>query len=133
MGVRHFTELRCWQQSRELKRRMYALCARSPACDDLDFCHQVRKAAASGPRNLSEGFSRFNHREFHQFARIARGSLGEIQDALIDARDRRYIGDQEFQDLWKLSEEAISSTTGLMKYLHETKDHQFWGGAGGTK
>ena len=127
MGVRHFTELRCWQQSTELKRRMYALCARSPARDDRDFCHQALRVAASAPRNLSEGFSRFNHREFLQFARIARGSLGEIQDTLIDARDRKYLNEVEFKELWKLSEEAISSTTGLMKYLHESKDRRFWG------
>lgn len=106
---------------------MYALCARSPACRDFDFCTQVKRAAASGPRNLSEGFSRFNHREFNQFARIARGSLGEIQDALIDARDRGYVEEAEFKELWKLSEEAISSTTGLMKYLQESKDRRFWG------
>jgi four helix bundle protein len=129
VGVRHFTELRCWQQSTELKRRVYAICARPPACHDRDFCSNVRRAAASGPRNLSEGFSRFNHREFHQFARIAHGSLGEIQDALIDARDRGYLESSEFEELWKLSEDAISSTTGLMKYLQETKDRRFWGGA----
>ena len=106
---------------------MYALCARSPACHDRDFCHQAKRAAASGPQNLSEGFSRFNHREFHQFARIARGSLGELQDTLIDARDRGYVGDVEFKELWKLSEEAIGSTTGLMKYLQGSRDRRFWG------
>jgi four helix bundle protein len=126
MGVHHFTELRCWQLSTELKRRLYALCARSPACRDRDFCHQARRAAASGPRNLSEGFSRFNHREFLQFARIARGSLGEIQDAPIDARDRGYVADAEFTELWGLSEKAIGSTTGLMKYLQGSKDPPFW-------
>ena len=106
---------------------MYALCAQTPACRDFDFCAQVQRAAASGPRNIVEGFFRFNHREFHQFARIARGSLGEIQDALIDARDRGYLEEPEFSELWKLSEEAIGSTTGLMKYLHESKDRRFWG------
>ena len=133
MGVRHFTELRCWQQSSELKRRMYALCARSPACHDGDFCHQARRAAASGPRNLSEGFSRFNHREFHQFARIARGSLGEMQDTLIDARDRGHVNETEFEELWTLSEDAINSTTGLMKYLFESKDRRFWGESASKK
>ena len=108
---------------------MYALCARSPACRDFDFCTQVKRAAASGPRNLSEGFSRFNHRKFNQFARIARGSLGETQDALIDARDRGYVEETEFDELWKLSEGAIRSTTGLMKYLQESKDRRFWGSA----
>jgi four helix bundle protein len=129
MGVSHFTELRCWQQSTDLKRRMYAICAREPASRDRDFCSDVKRAAASAPRNISEGFARFNHREFQQFLRIARGSLGELQDALIDGRDRGYVDQTEFDEVWKISESAIGSTTGLMKYLLETKDKRFWGDA----
>jgi four helix bundle protein len=127
MGVKNFTELRCWEQSAELKRRMYAICAREPACRDRDFCSQIKRAAASAPRNIAEGFARFNHREFKQFLRIARGSLAEIQDALIDAKDRGHIDEAEFKDIREISERAIASTTGLMKYLHETKDRRFWG------
>lgn len=129
MGVSQFTELRCWQQSTELKRRLYAVCAREPACKDRDFCSQAKRAAASAPRNISEGFARYNHREFHQFLRIARGSLGEIQDAIIDARDRGYLHPSEHDELWELSRQAIGSTTGLMKYLSETRDRRYWGTA----
>ena len=127
MGVNTFTKLRCWEQSTELKRRMYAICAREPACRDRDFCTQVKRAAASAPRNIAEGFARFNHREFNQFLRIARGSLGELQDALIDARDRGYVDEAEFKVVWEISERAIASTTGMMRYLQENKDRRFWG------
>ncbi len=96
MGVKNFMELRCWEQSSELKKRMYAICAREPACRDRDFW-------------------------------IARGSLGEIQDALIDAKDRRYVYEAEFKEVWEISERAIASTTGMMKYLQENKDRRFWG------
>lgn len=75
----------------------------------------------------ASGFARFNHREFKQFLRIARGSLGEIQDALVDAKDRGYAQEEEFKEIWEISERAIGSITGLMKYLHETKDRRFWG------
>jgi four helix bundle protein len=86
----------------------------------------VRRAAASGPRNIGEGFSRFNHREFRQFARIARGSVGETQDSLIDARDRGYVDENEFAELWKLSQDAIGAITGLMRYLSESADNSPW-------
>jgi four helix bundle protein len=105
---------------------MYALCARSPACRDRDLCQQARRAAASGPRNIGEGFFRFNHRECLQFARIARGSVGETQDTLIDARDREYLDDNEFAELWKLSQDAIGAITGLMRYLSESADSSSW-------
>ena len=127
MGVTKFTDLRCWEQSTELKRLMYAICAREPASRDRDFCSQLKRAAASAPRNIAEGFARFNHREFSQFLRFARGSLGELQDALIDAKDRGYVDEAEFKEVWEISERAIASTTGLMKYLQENKDRRFWG------
>ena len=126
MAVRHFTELRCWQHSTELKRRLYVVCARPAAARDDDFCSQVRRAAASAPRNISEGFARYNHREFQQFLRIARGSLGELQDALIDARDRQFVTGEEFTELWRVSELALGATTRLMKYLNETPDRKRW-------
>ena len=126
MGVRHFTELRCWQHSTELKRRLYAVCARLPASRDREFCSDVKRAAASAPRNISEGFARYNHREFQQFLRIARGSLGELQDALIDARDRHFVSAVEFEEMWSLSESALGATTRLMKYLTVTPDRKRW-------
>jgi len=98
------------------------------ACD-RDFCSDVKRAAASAPRNISEGFARFNHREFQQFLRIARGSLGELQDALIDARDRSFVDIREFREMWQLSEEAIAATTGLMKYLAQSPNRTSWGTA----
>ena len=34
---------------------------------------------------------------------------------------------REFKEVWEISERAIGSTTGMMKYLQENKDRRFWG------
>lgn len=81
----------------------------------------MRRCVRSAPRNIAEGFGRYHHREFHQFLKISRASLLEAQDGLVEARDRRYIDEQEFDELWELSTRTIKATTGLMRYLSGAK------------
>lgn len=82
----------------------------------------MRRCLRSAPRNIAEGFGRYHHREFHQFLKVARASLAETQDGLIEAKESRYIDEHEFQDLWALSDKALKATTGLMRYLGRTND-----------
>src|SRR6185295_2451195 len=46
MIARHYRELECWQLSNELKRRVYAFLAKTPAKNDFDFCKQIRGDSA---------------------------------------------------------------------------------------
>src|SRR5215218_9798350 len=41
MIARHYRELDCWQLSNELKQRIYAFLATTPAKNDFDFCKQI--------------------------------------------------------------------------------------------
>jgi len=38
-------------------------------------------------------------------------------DHVLDARDQSIIGEEEFTHLWQLSDDALASTTALLKYL----------------
>ncbi|MCC7177215.1 MAG: four helix bundle protein [Acidobacteria bacterium] len=117
MGAKHFTDLVAWQLSHKLKVEVDAILARPAAQRDGRFCAQASDAARSAPRNLAEGFGHFSHREFARFVRIARASLQETQNHLIDARDKGVVTNEEFDRLWKLSDEALAVVTGLFKYL----------------
>ena len=86
----------------------------------------MRRCSSSATRNIAEGFGRFSHREFHQFLRIARGSLTEVQDGLVEALDRQFLSKSEFDEMWRLSDRAVAATTGLMRYLRESRDPGFW-------
>jgi four helix bundle protein len=122
MGVKRFTDLKAWQLSMSLKRRVDAVIARRQASRDFKFCNQASEAAGSAPPNIAEGFGRFHHRQFAHFVSIARASLMETQTNLVEARDKRYVTEAEFQELWKLSDETIAVTTGLLRYLQEGRD-----------
>lgn len=116
-GVRHFSELQCWQLSHELKLGMYDLSERPAVKRDLRFYGQIRDSAASAPSNIAEGFGRRTHADFARFLDIARGSLNESQNHLRDAVDRGYLGKDEFERLYRTSKRAAAATAALQRYL----------------
>ena len=116
MVVRKFEDLVCWQLARELKCEVLAFTAIAPASRDFDYCDQIRASSASAPSNIAEGFGRFRPREFARFLEIARSSLMETQDHLIDGRDRKYLDSELYSRLRNLSEKALRATTNLMLY-----------------
>ncbi len=117
MGARDFTELRAWQLGRRLKVEIYRFTSVPPAMNDRRFCEDIRAACASVCANIAEGFGRYTHREFAQFVTMARGSLSETQNHLLDAQDRRYLKPHEFQQLADLAQASMLALTGLLAYL----------------
>jgi four helix bundle protein len=117
VGVRHFTELRAWQLADRLRTEVYRFTSVPPAVHDRRFCADIRASSTSVCANIAEGFGRYTHREFAGFLTIARGSLSETQDHLINARDRRYLTPEKSAKLWGVSEDAMRAVTGLFTYL----------------
>src|ERR1051326_2759765 len=76
-------------------KNVYEITARSPAKQDADFCRDVRRSAASAPRNMAEGFGRFWPTEFAPKMRIAKGELEETQDHVRKATRQRYVTESE--------------------------------------
>ena len=67
MVVDKFQDLDDWQVADEVRHEVYALTATGPASNDFKFCSQIRDAAASATRNISEGFGRFYPGDFAHF------------------------------------------------------------------
>ena len=114
MPIKDFEDLVCWRLSHELKCEVWALIASPPAANDFDFCTQIRKSSRSAPANISEGFGRFAPRDFANDLRIAKASLKETRNHLIDARDSGYIRDPLYSRLANLARAAEKATTGLL-------------------
>lgn len=121
-GFRDFREIVAWQLARELRLLADQLLSRPMVAQDFKFRDQLADAARSGPRNIAEGFARFKHKEFAQFARIAKGSEAEVLNHFIDATDRGYLSPEEFQQFEHAAKKALKAINGLIRYLENTPD-----------
>src|SRR5262245_6988137 len=128
MVVDNFHDLVAWQLADQLRREVLAFTRSGSVSKDFKYRDQIRDAIASACRNTSEGFDRFRPAEFARFLEIARGSLGEKKDCLIDGRDRGYIDDEQFERLFTLARRAQGTNTNLGKYLRQciAKGRESW-------
>jgi four helix bundle protein len=121
-GFKDFREIGAWQRSREVKLLAYALLKRPEAAHDFKFRDQLRDCSRSAPRNIAEGFARFKHKEFAQFVRVSKGSVGEVLDHFIDAVDNGYLSREEFPQYEHACKKALKAINGLIRYLESTPD-----------
>ena len=115
--IRSFEDLDCWKKGRELRIEVSKLLKTFPDFEKYELISQMRRASRSITHNISEGYGRFHFKENAQFCRIARGSLYEVKDQLITARDEGYIDDHKFQELNVLILENIRILNGYINYL----------------
>src|SRR4051794_29188038 len=120
MGARTVQDLIVWQLARDLERRVVAFTATYPACDDFEYCRQIRQSAASAPRNIAEGFGRFLPGDFARFVRTARGSLEETRDHLDAGHERGYLGPDQHMEMRNIAARALGAATRLAVYLDAT-------------
>ena len=120
-GFKKFEDIVAWQLSYQLKVRVDEFLGRPEFKRKFKFADQLSDSVRSAPRNIAEGHMRgFKHKEFAQFLRIARGSLGEVLNHLLDARDQRLITDDELVSAERLAKRAIKASTSLIRYLEST-------------
>jgi four helix bundle protein len=117
VGVRRFTQLRAWQACRIYKKAIYRLCENGPLSKDWDRRSQLEESVKGPPGHIAEGYGRFNPPDCARFVVIARSSLMESQNHLLDLVDRGYISEKIRLEYESLAEAALQQVTGLMEYL----------------
>lgn len=119
-GIRRFTDLRAWQACHSYKLAVYRACCEGPLSTDWTRRRQIEEAVAGPPAHLAEGFGRFSPADFARFTVIARASLLESQNHLLDAVDKGYLDDDQRLHLNVFAELALKEVSGLMDYLLST-------------
>jgi len=119
--MRNFKDLECWKAAREVRVYVRDLISTLPRLDTYDLTDNIRLAARSITRNISEGYGRFNFQENIQFCKVARGSLYEIWDDLITCLDEGYIQKEQLEKGTILIEEAIRTLNGYIVYMERNK------------
>jgi four helix bundle protein len=123
MVVDKFEDLDAWQVADELRIEVYALTATGRASEDFKFCNQIRDAASSATRNISEGFGRYYPEEFARFMDFSIASVREIQDCLRDGVLRKHFTTDEVRKAESLTVRSLQVSKGLKRYLQSCRRH----------
>jgi len=113
--IKSFTDLNTWKEGHKLVLDIYRITKNFPREEQFGLTIQLRRAGVSFTSNIAEGFSRNFYKEKLQFYSIALGSLTEIQNQLLVAKDIDYMTKEEFD---KIAEQTIivnKITNGLIK------------------
>jgi four helix bundle protein len=83
MQVNSYQDLIVWQKAIDLAEQCYRVTRGFPKDELFGMTSQIRRASASIPANIAEGWGREGSREYIQFLRVAQGSLKELETHLI--------------------------------------------------
>ena len=117
MVARSYRELVVYQRCSELRRAVLALLESPRARTDRKFCEQLRDAVRSPPRNIAEGFGRYNPGEFAQFMDVAIASLDETDNHVRDGVESGYFSPEPAAVTIKLCAECRWLSVRLRTYL----------------
>jgi len=102
-----FRELTVWQRSVELVAEVYILTKKFPKEEMFGLTSQMRRAAASIPANIAEGYARKHRREYVQFLRIAFGSGAELESHIAVAQKLEFLGISDSKRVESLLDETM--------------------------
>jgi four helix bundle protein len=94
--IRSFTDLEAWKAGHALVLAVYSVTKSFPKDELFGLTSQLRRAAVSVTSNIAEGFSRSTYKEKTRFYYMALGSLTEVQNQLLIARDIKYCTPEDF-------------------------------------
>lgn len=113
--IKSFTDLNAWKEGHKLVLEIYKITSEFPKDEMFGLTNQMRRCAVSITSNIAEGFSRQFYKEKVQFYYISLGSVTELQNQLLIARDVCYINNGQFQELANLSVKVHKIINGLIK------------------
>jgi four helix bundle protein len=117
--LKSFQELEVWQKAHRLVLETYKVTDKFPDRERFGIVSQVRRAAASVPANIAEGFGRRTTKELLQFLATANGSLEEARYFLILSRDLGYLGKEKFGEMDQQCTSVAQMIAALGRSLRE--------------
>lgn len=113
--IKSFTDLEAWKEAHKLVILVYKITKRFPQEEKYSLVDQMRRCAISISSNIAEGFSRQSKKEKLQFYFTAKGSLTELQNQLLVARDVDYLGSEDFSGIANQTIKVHKLINGLIK------------------
>ena len=115
--IKSFTDLIAWQKGHQLVIAIYKATNEFPKKEMFALINQMCRCAVSITGNIAEGFSRKGTKEKIQFYYMSLGSVTELQNQLLIARDIGYLPKEKFNNLVGQTIEVSKLINGLIKSL----------------
>ena len=117
-----FTELEVWKKGRELKNELRKLTESYPSDERFRLVDQTIRSSRSITANIAEGHGRFTFKDQIHFCIMARGSLSETHNHLIDAFDCKMIDTDQLGYFKTKIGEVERLLNGYIAYLRKNID-----------
>lgn len=115
--IKSFTDLDTWKEGHKLVLMIYKVTDTFPEKEKFSLTNQMRRCAVSFTSNVAEGFSRNTNKDKYQFYSMAQGSLTELQNQLLVARDIKYLTNKDFQEIAEQSVRVHKLINGLKRSI----------------
>lgn len=113
--IKEFTDLNTWQECHKLVITVYKTTSQFPSKETYSLTNQMRRAATSITSNIAEGFGRQTYKEKIMFYYHAHGSLTELKNQIIIAKDVGYLTKSRFNKLMSLLTICQKLLNGLIR------------------
>jgi len=114
-NIKSFTGLNAWREAHQLAVEIYKLTEQLPKSDNFGLAQQMQRASLSVSSNIAEGFGRQTKADTARFYVMARGSLTELQNQIVLARDTKKISAYQFESLATQTVVVIKLVGGLIR------------------
>lgn len=91
-----FRQIRVWEKAHNLVLDVYKVTKQFPKEELYGLTSQLRRAAASIPANIAEGFGRGGDTELARFLQIGLGSAYEVEYHVLLAKDLGLLDDRHY-------------------------------------
>lgn len=97
--IKEFTDLNAWKEAHKLVILVYRVTKKFPKQETYSLIDQMRRSATSITSNIAEGFGRRTYKEKVQFYYQAQGSLTELKNQVLIAKDVGYLKGKDLNSL----------------------------------
>jgi len=119
--ITSFSDLVAWQQAHQLALHIYKTSRQFPKNERFSLMDQMRRSAVSITSNIAEGFSRKTRYDKIWFYFVSKGSLTELQNQLLIAKDVKYISIEKFDKIARKTNRVHKLINGLIKTVATKK------------
>ena len=113
--IQHFTDIEAWKHGHKLVLEVYRVTKDFPEEEKFGVIGQIRRAATSVTANIAEGMGRFSYKDRVRFLYMSRGSIYEVENFCILAKDLGYLNREDFKNILSLINGARKILNGFVK------------------